>query len=55
MQRFSEEIFKEQYPLTANAWNFDFVTGCREFKRCENRDSDMKILLNPAQFSSISA
>lgn len=46
MQKFSEQILKEHYPLTANALNFDFVTGCREFKRRENRDSDMKILQN---------
>ena len=47
MQRFSEQILKEHYPLTANALNFDFVTLlCREFKRRENRDSDKKILQN---------
>jgi len=53
MQRFSKQIFEEHYPVTANAPNFHFLTGCR--KRRENRDSDMKILLHPAQFSSISA
>ena len=26
---------KEQYPVTAHVPNFDFLTGCREFKRCE--------------------
>ena len=26
---------KDQYPVTAHAPNFDFLTGCREFKRCE--------------------
>ena len=26
---------KEQYPVTAHAPNFDFWTGCREIKRCE--------------------
>ena len=26
---------QEQYPLTAHAPNFDFWTGCREIKRCE--------------------
>ena len=46
MQRFSEQIFKEHYPFTANTRNFDFVTGCREFKRRENGDGDMKILQN---------
>lgn len=55
MQRFSEQIFKEHYPVTANASNFDFLAGCRKFKRRENRDNDWKILLHPAQFSSISA
>lgn len=46
MQRFSEQILKEHYPLTANALNFDLVTLCRELKRPENGDSDMKILQN---------
>ena len=46
MQRFSMQILKENYPLTANASIFDFVTACREFKRRENGDSDMKILQN---------
>ena len=26
---------KEQYPVTAHAPDFDFWTGCREIKRCE--------------------
>ena len=26
---------KDQYPVTAHAPNFDFLTGCREFKRRE--------------------
>ena len=35
---------KEQYPVTAHAPNFDFWTGCREIKRCE----ESKIILkNP--------
>ena len=55
MQRLYKQIFKEHYPVTTNAPNFDFLTRCRKFKRRENRDSDMKILLHPAQFSSISA
>ena len=38
------KIFMEHYPFTANTRNFDFVTGCREFKRREDGDSDMKIL-----------
>ena len=28
-------VLKEQYPVTAHAPNFDFWTGCREIKRCE--------------------
>ena len=28
-------VLKEQYPVTAHAPNFDFWTGCRETKRCE--------------------
>ena len=35
---------KEQYPVTAHAPNFDFWTGCREIKRCEE---SKKILKNP--------
>ena len=26
--------FKEQYPVTVQVPNFDFLTGCREFRRC---------------------
>ena len=29
-----ERSLKEQYPVTVNVPNFDFLTGCREFKRC---------------------
>ena len=28
-------LLKEQYPVRAHAPNFDFWTGCREIKRCE--------------------
>ena len=35
---------KEQYPVTAHAQNFDFWTGCREIKRCEE---SKRILKNP--------
>ena len=35
---------KEQYPVTAHAPNFDFWTGCREIKRCEESKT---ILKNP--------
>ena len=38
---------KEQYPVTAHAPNFDFWTGCREIKRCEE---SKRILKN--QFAS---
>ena len=31
----SEATLKERYPVTAHASNFDFWTGCREIKRCE--------------------
>ena len=30
---------KEQYPVTAHAPSFDFRTGCREIKRCEESKS----------------
>jgi len=26
---------KDQYPVTVHVPNFDFLTGCHEFKRCE--------------------
>ena len=35
---------KEQYPVTAHAPNFDFWTGCREIKRCEE---SMRTLKDP--------
>ena len=35
---------KEQYPVTAHAPNFDFRTGCREIKRCEE---SKRTLTNP--------
>ena len=35
---------KEQYPVTAHVPNFDFWTGCREIKRCEE---SKRILKNP--------
>ena len=34
---------KEQYPVTAHAPNFDFWTGCREIKRCEESKRTLKI------------
>ena len=37
-------LLKEQYPVTAHAPNFDFWTGCREIKRCEE---SKRILKNP--------
>ena len=33
---------KEQYPVTAHAPNFDFWTGCREIKRCEETKRTLK-------------
>ena len=33
---------KEQYPVTAQAPNFDFWTGCREIKRCEESKRTLK-------------
>ena len=35
-------ILKEQYPVTAHAPNFDFWTGCREIKRCEESKRTLK-------------
>ena len=32
---FYDTQLKDQYPATAHAPNFDFLTGCREFKRRE--------------------
>ena len=34
--------FKEQYPVTAHAPNFDVWTGCREIKRCEESKRTLK-------------
>ena len=33
---------KEQYPVTVHATNFDFRTGCREIKRCEESKRTLK-------------
>ena len=33
---------KEQYTVTAHAPNFDFWTGCREIKRCEESKRSLK-------------
>ena len=38
------DYVKEQYLVTAHAPNFDFWTGCREIKRCEESE---RILKNP--------
>ena len=40
----SQLNLKEQYPVTAHAPNFEFWTGCREIKRCEE---SKRILKNP--------
>ena len=34
--------WKEHYPVTAHAPNFDFRTGCREIKRCEESKRTLK-------------
>ena len=36
------QCLKEQYPVTAHAPNFDFWTGCREIKRCEESKRTLK-------------
>ena len=46
---------KEEYLVTAHAPNFDFWTGCREIKRCEESKGTLK---NPfvsrlAEFSGL--
>ena len=33
---------KEQYPVTTRPLNFDFWTGCREIKRCEESKKTLK-------------
>ena len=38
----SVKALKEQYPVTAHAPNFDFWTGCREIKRCEESKRTLK-------------
>ena len=44
-------LLKEQFPVTAHAPNFDFWTGCREIKRCQESKRTLK---NPvASLSSI--
>ena len=41
--RFNTSAFlKEQHPVTAHAPNFDFWTGCREIKRCEESKRTLK-------------
>ena len=37
-----KSFLKEQYPVTAHAPNFDFWTGCREIKRCEESKRTLK-------------
>ena len=39
---FRDLALKEQYPVTAHAPNFDFWTGCREIKRCEESKRTLK-------------
>ena len=35
---------KEQYPVTVHELNFDFLTGCHEFKRYEEGERTLKNL-----------
>ena len=35
-------MLKEQYAVTAHVPNFDFRTGCREIKRCEESKRSLK-------------
>ena len=35
-------IFKAQHPVTAHVPNFAFLTGCREFRRCEESKRALK-------------
>ena len=37
-----DDSLKEQYPVSAHAPNFDFWTGCREIKRCEESKRTLK-------------
>ena len=46
-------LLKEQYPVTAHAPNFDFWTGCREIKRCDESKRTLKIRLHRAWPGSI--
>ena len=36
------QYVKGQYPVTAHVPNFDFLTGCREFKWCEESKRTLK-------------
>ena len=38
----NKKFLKEQYPVTLHAPNFDFWTGCREIKRCEESKRTLK-------------
>ena len=38
------KFLKEQYPITAHAPNFDFWTGCREIKRCEEHEEPQAVI-----------
>ena len=39
---YCSDICKEQYPVTVHVPNFDYLTGCREFKRCEESKRTLK-------------
>ena len=42
MRKYYYGVLKEQYPVTAHAPNFDFWTGCREIKRCQESKRTLK-------------
>ena len=35
-------LLKEQYPITVHVPNFDFLTGCHQFKRCKKSKRTLK-------------
>ena len=43
MRKYYYGVLKEQYTVTEHAPNFDFWTGCREIKRCEESKRTLKI------------
>ena len=39
---YCSDICKKQYPVTVHVPNFEYLTGCREFKRCEESKRTLK-------------